>query len=229
MSKPTLSLKHTQLQQRLGYRFSDLSLLSHSLTHRSAGAKNNERLEFLGDSLINHVVAHKLYLQFPDASEGQLSRLRAKLVRGTYLAQIAVQLCLGDDLVLGTGERKSGGRHRESILADALEAVAGAVLLDSNFDRASEVVTLWFGDGFDDLNLSDQRDAKTQLQEWLQGRGQPIPDYELLTVTGADHDQAFRVACRVATISEPVEGVGKSRKQAEQAAAEQILERLIND
>ena len=129
-----------QLQGRLGYTFADVSLLELALTHRSASKKNNERLEFLGDSLVNHVVAGHLFVAFEEAAEGQLSRLRAKLVRGTYLAQLASQFELGPCLSLGSGERKSGGRHRESILADALEAIAGAVLLDSDFETACQVI-----------------------------------------------------------------------------------------
>ena len=186
-----------QLQGRLGYTFADVSLLELALTHRSASKKNNERLEFLGDSLVNHVVAGHLYCTaFEEAAEGQLSRLRAKLVRGTYLAQLASQFALGPCLSLGSGERKSGGRHRESILADALEAIAGAVLLDSDFETACQVISVWFVDSFQSLSLSDERDAKTRLQELLQGRGHPLPDYQMTSVEGADHEQIFTVLCR---------------------------------
>ncbi len=147
-----------------------------ALTHRSAGKHNNERLEFLGDSLVNHVVAEHLYRKFTSASEGQLSRLRAKLVRGTYLAKLAVNFDLGECLVLGSGERKSGGRHRDSILADAVEAIAGAMLLDSNYATANRAVSRWFETSLDALELSDERDAKTRLQEWLQGKGYALPE-----------------------------------------------------
>lgn len=219
-------IRREQLEARLGYTFSDAALLQLALTHRSAGKHNNERLEFLGDSLVNHVVAQALYQKFPSAREGQLSRLRAKLVRGSYLAVIAGRLQLGDVLILGTGERKSGGRHRDSILADALEAVAGAVLLDSSAETARDVVLKWFESSLSTLTLADERDAKTRLQEWLQGRGHALPQYELVSVTGADHDQRFEVTCVVAPLSSPVSGEGKSRREAEQAAAAQVLEEL---
>lgn len=220
------SLKREQLQTRLGYTFEDEQHLTLALTHRSAGKRNNERLEFLGDSLINHIIAERLYQQFPKAAEGQLSRLRAKLVRGTYLAQVATELDIGSCLVLGTGERKSGGRHRDSILADTLEAIAGAMLLDSHFAKAREVVLRWFEQSLAELTLSDERDAKTRLQEWLQGRAQPLPDYGLVSVTGPDHDQCFTVSCTVAPLPTAIEGQGRSRREAEQAAAAKALEEL---
>jgi len=220
------TLRLRQLQARLGYTFTDLVQLELALTHRSAGKTNNERLEFLGDSLINHVVAEHLFVRFPKASEGQLSRLRAKLVRGSYLAKLAGEMDLGDCLILGSGERKSGGRHRESILADALEAIAGAILCDSDFNSAHAVISHWFADSFDTLMLNDERDAKTQLQEWLQGRGHPLPDYRMRLVEGDDHDQLFTVVCHVEPLPEGVAGTGKSRRSAEQAAASKVLEAL---
>lgn len=218
-----------QLQQRLGYTFTDMALLNLALTHKSAGKNNNERLEFLGDSLVNHVVAESLYRKFADASEGQLSRLRAKLVRGSYLTQLAVKFELGDCLVLGSGERKSGGRHRDSILADAVEAVAGAMLLDSDYTTATRAVSRWFEASLDTLELSDERDSKTRLQEWLQGRGHPLPEYALESIVGADHDQHFTVCCSVAPLPGVIQGTGKSRRAAEQAAATRVLEALVND
>ena len=223
------TLRLQQLQQRLGYTFTDAGLLTLALTHRSAGKHNNERLEFLGDSLVNHVVAEHLYRKFTSASEGQLSRLRAKLVRGTYLAKLAVNFDLGECLVLGSGERKSGGRHRDSILADAVEAIAGAMLLDSNYATANRAVSRWFETSLDALELSDERDAKTRLQEWLQGKGYALPEYALESIAGADHDQLFTVCCSVAPLSEVVQGIGKSRRAAEQAAATRVLEALLND
>ncbi len=226
MSSEAKHARLHQLQGRLGYTFADVSLLELALTHRSASKKNNERLEFLGDSLVNHVVAGHLFTAFEEAAEGQLSRLRAKLVRGTYLAQLASQFALGPCLSLGTGERKSGGRHRESILADALEAIAGAVLLDSDFETACQVISVWFVDSFQSLSLSDERDAKTRLQELLQGRGYPLPDYQMTSVEGADHEQIFTVLCQVEPLSEGVQGIGKSRRTAEQSAAEKVLEAL---
>ena len=222
-------LRLQQLQLRLGYTFSDPTLLALALTHRSVGKLNNERLEFLGDSLVNHVVADYLYRKFCKASEGQLSRMRAKLVRGSYLAKLASGFELGDCLVLGAGERKSGGRHRDSILADALEAIAGAMLLDSDYPTASGAVSAWFDSSFDALELSDERDAKSRLQEWLQGHGYPLPDYALESIVGADHDQHFTVCCAVAPLPKAIQGTGKSRREAEQAAAQRVLEMLAND
>jgi len=222
-------LRLLQLQQRIGYEFRDKTLLQLALTHRSAAKENNERLEFLGDSLVNHVVAERLFTQFPEAREGQLSRLRAKLVRGSYLAEIANQLDIGSCLILGTGERKGGGRHRSSILADALEALVGAIFLDAGFTAARDTLMVWFADSFQGLTLSDERDAKTRLQEWLQGRGFDLPTYQLVDVQGADHEQCFFVHCHVAPLQEPVVGQGKSRRQAEQDAAKGTLEQLDDE
>lgn len=229
MASDARTLRLNQLQQRLGYSFRELALLNLALTHRSVGKSNNERLEFLGDSLVNYVVAEHLYRKFPEALEGQLSRLRAKLVRGSYLATLANGLEIGDCLVLGTGERKSGGRRRDSILADAVEAIAGAILLDSDFETAHRAVSGWFDQSLDVLVMDDERDSKTRLQEWLQGRGYPLPDYALESISGADHEQVFTVSCAVAPLATALQGSGKSRRAAEQAAAERILEALADD
>ncbi len=223
------ALRLKQLEARLGYTFTQAALLEQALTHRSAGKPNNERLEFLGDSLVNHVIADHLYRKFHDAAEGQLSRLRAKLVRGSYLAKLAGDFKLGECLVLGSGERKSGGRHRDSILADAVEAIAGAILLDSDYAVTHRVVSGWFESSLNALELGDERDAKTRLQEWLQGRGHPLPEYALDTVTGADHDQHFTVMCSVEPLASVVQGSGRSRRAAEQVAAKRVLEALIHD
>ncbi|MCB1676356.1 MAG: ribonuclease III, partial [Halioglobus sp.] len=167
-----------RLQQSLGHEFSDPRLLHLALTHRSAGRRNNERLEFLGDSIVNHIIAEALFEQFPAAREGDMSRMRAALVRGATLAEIARELQLGDYLQLGPGERKSGGHRRASILADALEAVAGAILLDGGFERCRSSVRRWFGPRLEQLTASAAaKDAKTRLQEHQQGRGNPLPDY----------------------------------------------------
>lgn len=216
-----------RLQQALGHRFSDPQLLTLALTHRSAGGRNNERLEFLGDSIVNHVIAEALFAQFPTAREGDLSRMRSALVRGDTLARLARELQLGDYLVLGPGERKSGGQRRASILADALEAVAGAILLDSDVQQCRSCVLGWFGERLEQLTLASAgKDPKTQLQEYLQGRGSPLPSYELLQVLGEDHDQQFQVACRLQKPALVVRGSGSSRRKAEQAAARSALERL---
>ncbi len=217
----------SELQQRLGYRFADEQLLTLALTHRSCGSQNNERLEFLGDSIVNHIIAEVLYDKFPDAHEGDLSRLRASLVKGDTLARLARDLDLGLQLRLGGGEKKSGGQRRSSILADALEAVAGAIFLDADLAECRRCVLAWYGERLDELSIEAvAKDPKTRLQEFLQGRGNPLPEYELVDVRGRDHDQHFQVACRVSRPQLVVEGSGKSRRKAEQAAAESALQRL---
>ncbi len=217
----------TRLQQVLGHDFSKPQLLAQALTHRSAGGTHNERLEFLGDSIINHLIAEALYRQFPRAREGEMSRMRASLVKGDTLAEVARELELGDYLVLGPGERKSGGHRRGSILADTLEAVAGAILLDSSVERCRECVLRWFAPRLEQLAAgAAAKDAKTELQEFLQGRGHHRPVYELLAVSGEDHDQRFEVACRLDNPALVARGTGSSRRKAEQAAARAALMRL---
>jgi ribonuclease-3 len=219
-----------RLQRALGHEFADPALLVLALTHRSAGSHNNERLEFLGDSIVNHVVAEAIYLRFPRAREGEMSRMRSALVRGDTLGAVAGELGLGEYLVLGPGERKSGGHRRASILADALEAVAGAILLDAGVERCRECVLRWFGERLGELSLEEAgKDAKTRLQEYLQGRGAPLPEYELLSVEGEDHNQQFQVACRITRPALSSEGAGSSRRRAEQAAARSALRRLAGD
>jgi ribonuclease-3 len=209
-----------RLQRKLGYQFGDPGLLTLALTHRSVGSRNNERLEFLGDSVLNHIIAEALYTRFPRAREGELSRMRAALVRGDTLAELARELDLGDNLLLGSGERKSGGHRRRSILADALEAVIGAILLDADIQRCRERVLAWFSPRLDAMmDEAVEKDPKTRLQEYLQGRGWPLPDYLLVNVQGEAHDQSFRVACRLEQPPLSVEGTGSSRRRAEQAAA----------
>lgn len=220
-------LKFTRLQRALGHEFADPELMRLALTHRSAGNPNNERLEFLGDSIVNHVIAEYLFQRFPEAREGEMSRMRAALVRGDTLAEVARELNLGDHLVLGAGERKSGGRRRGSILADALEALAGAILLDSDFDTCRRRILDWYRERLAAVSLeNDAKDPKTRLQEFLQGSGHPLPEYELLGILGDDHNQQFHVACRLSSPSLQVEGSGSSRRKAEQAAARSALERL---
>lgn len=215
------------LQRALGHEFADPALLTMALTHRSAGSRNNERLEFLGDSIVNHIIADALYHRFPDAREGEMSRMRASLVKGDTLAELARELQLGEYLLLGPGERKSGGYRRSSILADTLEALAGAILLDAGFQRCRECVLGWFGTRLEHLasGVAD-KDAKTRLQEYLQGRGNPLPEYELLAITGDDHEQVFSIACRLSKPQMLAEGSGRSRRKAEQAAALSALQRL---
>ncbi|MEW5756952.1 MAG: ribonuclease III [Pseudomonadota bacterium] len=216
------------LTRKLGYRFKDTTLLATALTHRSAGGLNNERLEFLGDAILNFLIAEYLYHRFPAYKEGQLSRLRASLVNGETLAELARDLELGEYLILGPGELKSGGFRRDSILADALEAVFGAVYLDGGMAPAKQIIMAVFADVLErmspDLVL---KDAKTRLQEYLQGRRLPLPEYELVSVEGESHDQHFVIRCRVSSIGhEEFLGEGSSRRKAEQAAAEAVLKFL---
>ena len=212
---------------KLSYRFRDPALAELALTHRSVGKPNNERMEFLGDALLGVMVAELLYDVHPNASEGELSRLRAQLVNGQALAVIARELELGDGLKLGPGELKSGGFRRDSILADALEALLAAVYLDGGFDACRDVVRGLFKDRVAAIPRSS-KDAKTRLQEWLQGRGLPLPQYELKNAHGEDHAKTFDVFC---AITEPqaisAEGHGGSRRAAEQDAAETVLRRLL--
>ncbi len=213
-----------RLQRVLGYRFNDLSHLELALTHRSCGKRNNERLEFLGDSIVNFVIADALFRQFPSAKEGQLSRLRARLVKGVTLAELAREMAFGEHLRLGTGELKSGGFKRESILADAVEAVIGAIYLDSGLEPCRERIEAWFGSRLAALSLDDtQKDAKTRLQEFLQARKVALPQYLLQGVEGEAHDQEFTIECQVDLLSKPSTGRGGSRRIAEQKAARQAL------
>ncbi len=215
------------LQHALGYEFADPSLLSLALSHRSVGSNNNERLEFLGDSLVNHVVAEALYKQYPTAPEGEMSRRRAHLVKGETLAAIAREKAVGDCLALGQGERKSGGHRRKSILADALEALAAAILLDSDFETAKAVVYEWFRERLtDEASFAANKDAKTSLQEWLQARGLALPEYHLVATRGEDHQKVFVVECHVPSKGLKETASASSRRRAEQASAQQVLGRL---
>ncbi|HKJ88105.1 MAG TPA: ribonuclease III, partial [Gammaproteobacteria bacterium] len=203
------------LQERIGHPFQDGDLLRRALTHRSAGARNNERLEFLGDSALNFTVARWLYERFPQEREGVLSRLRARLVCTEALAEIADELELGKMVYLGPGERKAGGHRRESILADSLEAVVGAVLLDGGVEVMQEVVfRLWSQrmEGLDPRSVN--KDPKTRLQEHLQSQGKPLPEYQLVETVGAEHQRLFYIECSVAGY-EAVRGEGSSKRRAE--------------
>jgi len=208
----------------IDYRFTDPSLLHDALTHRSMGSRNNERLEFLGDSVLNLVVSCRLFERFPDAREGDLSRMRARLVRGPSLADIASGLGLGKHLHLGGGELKSGGFRRASILTDAFEAILGAIFLDGGYDACREGITELFDPLIKNLpSAEDLKDPKTRLQEWLQGRGRPLPEYTLSREEGADHAKKFHVRCALPDDEIVVEAAGDSRRKAEQAAAKQVL------
>jgi ribonuclease-3 len=212
------------LAERLGVGLSDAALLARALTHRSHGSVNNERLEYLGDAVLSFLVAEMLFRRFPDASEGELSRYRASLVSGEALAATAAGLGLGDQLLLGEGEMKSGGHRRATILADALEAVVGAIYLDRGIEVARQVAGRLFEAAIDTLpSASDLKDPKTRLQEWLQGRGLPLPDYTVLEVSGEPHDQRFSVRCDVPALDISAIADGSSRRRAEQEAAQRIL------
>lgn len=212
---------------KLGYTFDNIDHLKLALTHRSFGGRNNERLEFLGDSIVNFVIAEALYHQFNEAREGQLSRLRARLVKGLTLAELAREFELGDYLQLGSGELKSGGYRRDSILADAMEAVIGAIYNDGGMEVCRERVLTWYEERLKNLNLNDtQKDPKTLLQEFLQSRQQALPKYEVISVEGEAHDQTFTVECEVVLLDSKTTGIGSSRRNAEQQAAQKALESL---
>ncbi len=210
----------------LGYAFRRPGLLEEALTHRSASPRNNERLEFLGDALLNLVMAEYLFHRYPQASEGELSRLRATLVRGVALAELARSLKLGEELWLGQGELRSGGPQRESILADALEAIFGAVYLDGGLDACRALILHLYRNELTGLaSASELKDPKTRLQEYLQARQQPLPVYSVLEIRGEPHAQSFTMECAVA--DRRAVAVGGSRRKAEQDAARQMLEQLL--
>jgi len=212
---------------RLGYEFRDTALLEAALTHRSAGRRNYERLEFVGDAVLNFAVAALLYRECPDADEGELSRYRAALVSGSSLAEVAAGLGLGEQLRLGGGEMKSGGHRRSSILADALEALFGAVYVDGGTGEAVAVIESLLAGRLGALpQAQDLKDPKTRLQERLQAQGLPLPDYELASVSGEPHEQWFVARCRVAALELEARGEGSSRRRAEQEAAQKVLECL---
>jgi ribonuclease-3 len=211
----------------INYRFSDQQLLKGALTHRSVGANNNERLEFLGDSVLNLVISSRLYEVHPEAQEGDLSRMRARLVRGASLSDLASSIELGKHLNLGEGEMKSGGFRRASILADAFEALIGAIFLDGGYAACQTEILRLFDPLIENLpDVEELKDAKTRLQEWLQARGRPLPEYHLLREEGADHVKKFHVQCRISDDLNSVEAVGDSRRKAEQAAAAKVLLQL---
>lgn len=216
-----------RLEQALGHVFANADLRETALTHRSHGIPNNERLEFLGDSILNGVIARALYERFPELPEGDLSRLRANLVRQDALHQLACGLELGDSLRLGEGELKSGGAARASILADALEALFGAVWLDAGFEAASHVIQRLYAVKLAAIVPGRSiKDPKTRLQEWLQAQHLPLPKYVLASTTGNAHEQQFTVTCEVSKLKISTEGRGTSRRIAEQSAAEAVLREL---
>ncbi len=215
------------LCRRLGYQFNQATLLEDALTHRSAGSRNNERLEFLGDAILNFTIAAELYQRFAQADEGELSRVRASLVNAQALAKLSRGLKIGECLTLGSGELKSGGYRRESILADALEAVFGAVFLDGGFEVCRKLILRLYQDTLTDLPaVADLKDPKTQLQEFLQSRKRPLPSYEVIEVSGEAHAQTFIVECQAEGLPTATRGHGSSRRKAEQEAASNALRLL---
>ncbi|MEP6701872.1 MAG: ribonuclease III [Betaproteobacteria bacterium] len=210
----------TDLEQRLGYAFKDPALLSRALTHRSFAATHNERLEFIGDGVLNCAIAAALYERFPLLAEGDLSRLRANLVNRDSLLQRAQEIGLSGLIRLGEGEQKSGGATRPSILADGAEAVFGAIFLDGGFDAARAVIARCYADAITLVDpASTGKDAKTQLQEWLQAKGMPLPEYTITAIDGEAHRQSFTVSCRVRSLRHETTGHGSNRRIAEQEAA----------
>lgn len=216
-----------RLLDRIDYQFRDTSLFDLALTHRSHGSVNNERLEFLGDAALNFIIGHAVYERLPQVKEGDLSRYRANLVKGATLTEIARELEIGQCLNLGAGELKSGGHRRASILADTVEAIIGAVYLDGGMIACEKVVMLLFCERLANLSENTLRDPKTQLQEFMQARGRPLPAYEVTSVTGEAHSQFFTVKCTVDGLKTPALGEGSSRRTAEKKAAENALAGLI--
>ena len=222
-----MDIRLEALQRRIGHRFADARLLSHALTHRSFGADHNERLEFLGDAVLSVVISGLLYERFEGSDEGDLTRVRAHLVREESLHRAALQLALPDVLHLGEGEARGGGAQRASILADALEALIGATFIDGGFDAARTVVTGLFGEVIATTDIASwSKDAKTELQEWLQARRLPVPTYRISATRGQAHAQTFEVECLVPALSLIEQGVGRSRRVAEQEAARRMLDAL---
>jgi len=215
---------YSRLEKLLNYRFQNIELLQNALTHRSANSKNNERLEFLGDSILNFVIADELYNLYPGSTEGDLSRLRANLVDKTGLYEISKILNFGEYLILGSGEMKSGGHRRNSILADTVEAIFGAVYKDSNFEQCQKLILFLYKDLIKNIpDASDLKDSKTKLQELLQSRKLGLPKYTVIEVTGQAHNQQFKVNCEIAQLGLKTQGQATNRRKAEQKSAEEII------
>lgn len=223
-------MKNTELKRlenRIGYTFSNFALLKQAVTHRSALGEHNERLEFLGDSILSFAISTDLYLRFPKVDEGDLSRMRATLVCGKMLAEIGREFQLGDCLILGPGELKSGGFRRDSIIADGVEAIIGAAFLDSDIDTVKALILHWFASRLNTIQPGiSQKDPKTRLQERLQSRKKSLPVYEVLEIKGEAHNQRFTMSCSIDGLK-AVQGQGTSRRKAEQVAAEKMLDVLM--
>lgn len=223
------NISTAKLSRKIHYAFKDESLLAEAITHRSKHTINNERLEFLGDSILGYVISSELFRRFPEATEGELTRGRALLVKGETLAELALDLELGEFLQLGPGELKSGGYRRKSILSDAMEAIIGAIYIDGGLEPVREHILRIYGQKLENMSLKKvTKDPKTQLQEMMQAQKSPLPKYEIVATSGSDHDQIFEVSCRVNEIDTPVKGSGSSRRKAEQDAAKKVLKILTN-
>lgn len=218
-----------KLCKKLGYSFRDVALLAEAITHRSKHSINNERLEFLGDSVLGYVISSELFRCFPEATEGELTRGRALLVKGETLAELALDMDLGEYLLLGPGELKSGGYRRKSILSDAMEAIIGAIYIDGGLEPARKHILSIYADKLKNMSLNKvSKDPKTQLQETMQATKSPLPHYEIVATSGTDHDQMFEVTCKINELSKPVKGSGTSRRKAEQDAAKKVLKILAD-
>ncbi len=215
--------------KRIGHDFKNFSLLDLALTHRSLGSSNNERLEFLGDSALNFIIGHAIYQLLPNSKEGELSRYRADLVKGKTLAEVANELQIGDHLLLGEGEMKSGGRFRSSILANSVEAIIGAIYLDDGMESCSVCVLRWFDSRLKNLEVSGQKDPKTELQELMQAHNKPLPSYKIIEISGEAHNQKFTIECKVEGLNNPTRGQGATRRDAEKLAAAKALTGFLND
>ncbi|MEY4295610.1 MAG: hypothetical protein RLY82_1298 [Pseudomonadota bacterium] len=226
-SKPTASKALIALQERIGYTFQNVMLLQQAMTHRSFSSEHYERLEYLGDAVINVIVSDLLYQALPNLPEGQLSRIRSNLVKQDSLHTLALKLGLSHCLRLGEGEAKSGGAKRPSILADSLEALLGAVYLDAGYETAQRIAKVWLEDIRVDMNMSQTaKDPKTELQEWLQARKMPLAVYTVIGTVGAAHEQSFHVECTLPSLKKTERGSGNTRRAGEQDAAQAILKTL---
>lgn len=226
LQKPQKTQKIQTLLKTLDVEFKNLDWLSLALTHRSADAQNNERLEFLGDAVLNCVIAAVLFEKYPNATEGQLSRLRSKLVNQEFLAQIATEFNLSNYLKMGQGEHKTGGTRRKSTLSDTLEAIIGAVYLDSGFEASHHMLLKWFEPRLETIKSHKSealKDPKSLLQEYCQAKKMALPVYTVTAITGQSHRQHFQVLCELSVLEKKAEGAGSSRREAEQKAAEKIL------
>lgn len=218
-----------KLQEKIGYKFNNINYLIQAITHKSSGAINYERLEFVGDGALDFVIAVNLYTRYPDLSEGQLSSIRSSLVNRHALAEIAKNIHLGECLRLGDGEIKSGGRDRVSILSDSVEALFAAVYLDSSFDDVCKVIEYVYRDQLDECVKADVKDAKSKLQEYLQGKGLGVPKYSTIATEGPNHDSTFMVECKVVSLGISATGSAKTKKDGSQVAAAVVLEKILRE